>query len=29
MIGIWIPLIILVISFVVTILLYRHFSKKS
>ncbi len=29
MIGIWIPLIILIISFVLTIFLYRHFSKKS
>jgi hypothetical protein len=29
MLGIWIPLIVLIISFVLTILLYRHFSKKS
>jgi len=29
MIGIWIPLVILIISFVLTILLYRHFSKRS
>lgn len=29
MVGVWVPLGILVISFVLTILLYRHFSKKS
>lgn len=29
MIGILIPLIILIISFVLTLFLYRHFSKKS
>jgi hypothetical protein len=29
MIGILIPLIILIISFILTILLYRHFSQKS
>jgi hypothetical protein len=28
MVGVVIPLVVLLLSFVLTILLYRHFSKK-